>query len=308
MASPSPSISVHTQQNVEVVDDVCRSTMGCAAGDSLSTFLLLTLTGLFAAFVIATILHLNAARSIVDEERDRTVDERDAFARFVDRIADLDADGSGTTAVAANEPLMTMSAAPPDRQLQAVKSAYRETVMSLPHYEEEYDEPIAVNMAAEFGDEVAAAVIDGERLTPPLKSALLQQGRDASDRRRRFVSTLDREAAQLAEAHESLSSVEGTLVELDEEPLLTRTFEELQSTWERLGQLEDRCVEVVEDRQDGLARMDRPYQNGDEGVSLHEYLYRPLSVTYPVLADGATLIDHLRTAQGRVLSALTTRV
>ncbi|MFC6726651.1 hypothetical protein ACFQE1_20230, partial [Halobium palmae] len=49
----------------------------------------------------------------------------------------------------------------PDDGLREVRAAYRDTVMGMAHYDDEYGEPLATNMAAEFSEELAGAVADG---------------------------------------------------------------------------------------------------------------------------------------------------
>lgn len=306
--SPPLGISVHTQRNVGMVDEVCRAGLDCAGGDSVSGLALLVVTGLLAVFVLAAILHLHGARSLLAEERSRTADERDAFDRFTRRIADIDPDGSAPQRVRTDDSLLAVSATAPQQRLDQVKRAYRETVMDVPHYDEEYAEPLSVNMAAEFGDEVATAVVDGDQLTPGLKQALVAKGRDAQQRRNRFIATLDREAEALARADGTLAEVDVDLQRLDETSLLDRSFDELVGVWEDLGGLEDRIEHTIAERQQEVHAESMAYRNGDDPVSLHEYLYRPLPVTHPVLADATDLVDQIRTARHRVVAALTARV
>ncbi|WP_456264523.1 DUF7260 family protein, partial [Aeromonas schubertii] len=56
----------------------------------------------------------------------------------------------------------------PTDGLNDVQQAYRETVMSIAHYDEEYDEPLAQNLAFEVGEELAAAIMTHSQLTPYL--------------------------------------------------------------------------------------------------------------------------------------------
>lgn len=299
------SISVHTNQ-LEAVDEVCDATLGCAQSDLLGQLLVLVLTGLLAVFVLAVIQHVRQARRSVDEERSRTATERDAFTRFARSVSRIEpastaryvrADGTGSTLTASGAP-------PPDRGLQAVQDAYRDTVMAMAHYEEEYDEPLARHMSEEFGEEVATAVTGGEQLTPALKEVLIRRSRSAAADRDRLMARLDDERDALDEASEEFERLAATVDEADERRLRERTYEQLIDEWHRLGETESRLRRLLERRQEQLdpdvdANPDRP--------SLQGYLYAGLSTTYPVLADGSAMGARIKEARSRVLHALTRR-
>jgi len=99
---------------------------------------------------------LAAARRALAVERQRTTDERDALSTFLDRVRDVD--------VVEPTPMQG-----PKRQLQTpqttglatVRDAYVGTVMSVPHYDEEYGDSYGESLEAEFGADVAAALAQG---------------------------------------------------------------------------------------------------------------------------------------------------
>lgn len=73
--------------------------------------------------------------------------ERDAFESFADRVEGL------STAPADVQPFSSVTALP-DRsatETTALRRAYQETVMAVPHYETVYDESLTENVRAEFG-------------------------------------------------------------------------------------------------------------------------------------------------------------
>lgn len=307
-AAPPLSISVHTSQ-LEAVDEVCGAALGCGQSDVFGQLLLLVLSGLLAVFLLAAVQHVRAARSAVAEERSRTATEQHAFDRFARAVSRLDAvapttqvapvEGAGTTVAAAGAP-------PPDRTLVAVREAYEETVMAMPHYVEEYDEPLDRHMRAEFGEEVATAVADGDRFTPALKAVLLQRARHAAADRDRLISRLDDEADELDAAAEELSRLGATIEEAAERPLNGRSYDQLVDEWHRLGEVEARLRRLLDDRQ-GSLDPDADARGPPYRPSLQGYLYAALDSHYPVLADGSVLADRIKTARSRVLHALTRR-
>lgn len=310
MALRSGSISIHANDmQARAVEEVCRAALGCGHADVLFHLLLFFATGLLTLFVVAAIVHLREARAAVSEERSRTAAEHDAFAAFTRRIAALDAKATSAQPTTSAGPVATMTAEtrPPDHSLQRVAEAYRETVMAVPHYDEDYDESLSTNMAAEFGEEVAAAVVGGSRFTPQLKRALVEASHDAKDRRRELLTGLDREAEDLDEAGETFADVDATLESMDDRPLSERSFDDLVSVWRRLGDLEDRCTRCVDRRQERIHEWSMGGPRIADAPTLHEYLYQPLAVTYPILAEGTALVERIHTARSRALGALTRR-
>lgn len=309
MVAASPlSISVHANQ-LDAVEEVCGPALGCAPADVLGELLVLAVTGLVAVFVLAAIQRVSAARAEVAEERSRTATEQDAFARFARQVARLDpsrpapqttrADGMGVAAAVSSH-------SPPDRGLEAVREAYRATVMAMPHYEEEYDESMARHMREEFGGEVATAVSDGPGLTPELRQALMDRAREAAIERDRLMRRLDREAESLDAADDQLASITAELEAAEGSSLDELGFERLVDEWNRLGELESRVSRLLGRRQETLG------SNGLSGrgagqQSLYEYLYADLDTTFPILSDGSVLADRVKGARSRVLAALTAR-
>lgn len=308
MALQSDSISVHAN-DVGLADEVCRAAFQCGTPDALVHLVVFFATGLLTVFVLAAIIHLREARATVSEEQSRTAAEHDAFATFARRIAAIDPGSPAVQPASSSGPTATLTAEPhpPDEALEQVTAAYRETVMAVPHYDEDYDETLATNMAEEFGEEIATAVVSGSQFTQQLKQALMHGSRDAQNRRRELLSGLDREAEDLDEAMDAFGEIDAAIDAVDESPLTDRSFDGLAAIWERLGEIEDRCNRIIDRRQQRIHEWSMSGPRDAAAPTLHEYLYQPLSVTYPILADGTGLADRIRTAQHRVLIALTRR-
>lgn len=219
---------------------------------------------------------LATADRVLERERRETTAERDAFEAFTERLATIEA-GSATTVhshatAAAGRPAAA-------DQMQRVRVAYRETVMSVPHYGEVYGESLAANVAAEFGRDLATGVRADEPipLTQPCKNALRAAAAQATRERRTFLALLDREA-------ESVTSASGELTEMLDNLDTTAVPE-----WHREA-FADRLDRIAHDRQE-LIRTPRSLPN-DDGHSLCDYLYRNEPWTYPVL----TAVTRLREA------------
>lgn len=278
----------------------------CAHPDLLSGAVVLVGLGVLTLVALAVLAHLGEAESVVERERRRTRAERDAFVAFVGRVSDVDVVESRPRGATDGGFVAGPREATDAEGLREVRRAYRETVMSMPHFDAEYGESLPEHMSAEFDREVAAAVTRGPRLTPELREALVRHGRVAAGQREAFLETLECEERSLLEARDAFEGVAEDLSTLNAQPLPDRSFDGLAATWERLGDLESECGDVLERRQRALDG-DRP-SGGRDDLSFAAYVYQPLSVTHPVLAEGATLVDRVRTARSRVMRAMTARV
>ena len=316
-----PVFQVLTMVSTEsaVGADALCSPFGCVSAELLARALLYAGLGALMVFALATLAFIPDARAVLRRERERAGDERDAFARFARRVADLDttaaggfAAGGGGSNVGPGPGVGTLAISgtagrPPDDQVARARRAYRDTVMSVPHYEEEYGESLAENVSAEFGESVAIALEEAEAFTPGLRRTLVDGADTARDRRNSLVRAIEREESTLRSAAGTLSEVESD-VEAADGSTLSLSFEELMDRWGRLYDLEQECERVLEERQEAIQsgygvplRLDGP-------ISLQEYLYDSLPVTHPVLAEATRMLESVRRVQDATSVALSRRV
>lgn len=301
------SVPVHANQ-LDAVDEVCRSSFRCAYGAALDQLVLLLITGVIAVVLFAAALRVREALPAVREERSRTATEQEAFTRFARAVTRLDTTGPtvqlnhGPGAVSA----VSASVGPPHSGTAAVRSAYEGTVMAMDHYQEEYGEPLAVHMRHELGEEVATAVEQNQQLTRPLQQALVTRAREAAADRGRLINRVDHELEALEAAEDELTAVADTVDPPSDVTLSRRSFSELTDEWHRLGEHESRLRRLLSRRQETLdtTATDPP---GNGPPSLQAYLYKPLDTRHPILADATDLAAHVKDVRRRVLRALTRR-
>jgi hypothetical protein len=241
---------------------------------------------------------IDAALDAVADERSTLHDERDALAAFDRRVVELP-----TATVSTGPPLVT-DPQPSGGSLSRLRTAYAETVMGTPHYEAEYGDTVAESLAAEFGDDLAAAVLGGSALTPELRDAVRAATDAARREREEFLDVLNREAESLAAAAEDVETLRTALASIDESQPSDRGFDDLHDLWTTLRELEARADGIGLRRQEVI----RGHRNDLPGVptDLCEYLYHDLSVSYPVLvslADAATELERSRRRVERALAA-----
>lgn len=291
------------------VQQLCHAT-NCGFGDLLVQVVALAWLVALALLAVAALSYVRDAKEAVDEEANRTRAEIQALQRFRRQVTSLDASvpvqqaGPGGGAVG----LGVARTRPPDDRLERVRTAYRETVMAVPHYEEDYGESLRTHLAAEFGEEVAHAVVDGQGFTPQLRQILLRVADEGETRREDLLAALEREHERLGDYEASLARIEATGDDVIDRPLYQQSFADLFAAWFEYEDLEAEADRLLADRQETIHR-DRtgPAVDRDRD-SFHAYLYGDLDVDYPVLAAGATVLQRLRDSRQEVLNALTRRV
>lgn len=158
----------------------------------------------------------------------------------------------------------------------AVRSAYRETVLDVDHYETVYGEPLLENVAAELGSEAAAVLRpdNGVVVTPQAKQVLLTAAEQCLERRETIGTNVEAEQESLESARSQLQclleSLDGTVV----------------PTWYD-RQFESELEALIDSRQ---RHLHRPTASADN-YELCAYLYADEPWQFPVLTAIARLRD-----------------
>jgi hypothetical protein len=247
--------------------------------------------------------YIQTAHDALDKERHRTAAEQQAFAQFHGQLTTIDPDQAQTDgSLTASTTVRTLFGAETKTNGSAseqIRTSYRETVMAVPHYSDEYDESLAENMSAEFGPDLATPVIENDPVTPQLRDGLLNISHHVHKSRAQLVAAIDQEAASLTTAAETLTDIERTLYQLTPPDLESESFDDLYEKRRTLLEFEERCETLAQERQRELHDRDPLDLRATEAV-IQEYLYQSLSITYPVLADVTDLVEDLRQVRQRV--------
>ncbi|WP_049935643.1 DUF7260 family protein [Haloplanus natans] len=227
---------------------------------------------------------IGTALDRVADERAEVEAERDAFAAFVARVETCPA--RSEPSVTAPDPtarLRTTGLGADVNRTARLRRAYRETVMAVDHYDAVYGESLPVNVASEFGVDVATALCQTVPFTSALKGTLSDAATTAQAERERFDEILRRERRSLADAESALDDVVTAIRRRS-------TDHPDDATTPSLAELERRCDRIGTERQRAVQRQRRFSREGD---ALYEYLYGDQSWTYPVLSAVATLGEDL---------------
>ena len=266
---------------------------------------------------LAAFLAFAYVREAVDadqRERRRVLAERDAFEGFADRVADLDPAPTGSTAPGFDGSMAAVRtvdrAGGDDVRLRRVLAAYRDTVMSVPHYREEYDETIPESLAAELGPDTAAALASNGTLSAASQSALVRRSRRAAEARSSLADGIDEEIETLRAFESDLSCVDRRRRRLLEhlDGVSGPGTDAALDVWERLDELEGECDEIAAERQETIAdppMTPDPATDSGEDRAFYEYLYEPTDgPRYPVLTQVSELAERIRDDRDRVARRL----
>lgn len=248
---------------------------------------------------VTPLCQLRRTHEVVRVERRRTADERAAFTAFRSRVDAIPATAAArtTSQPIGTQPAIGHGTPRMGTELLAVRDAYQSTVMSVPHYDEEYNDTYAASLAAEFGPELAAALTRESALHEHVRRSVLDQTTTAIETRDEFETVLEREQASVRAAGEELRSLDDSVASLGETAVDRLDFGGLDAHRARLEVLERRCDEVATTRQQERVAVERSMHFDGETDDVQTYLYQDLPVTYPVLAAVAAVgrqIDAVR--------------
>lgn len=254
------------------------------------------------AAVLAFLGYLREVRTAIEDEKRTLAVERDAFEGFADAVESIPV---------ASEPIPAGSALPSgenagQKRLKQVRDRYRETVMSVSHYDEEYGENLFEHMSEELSPEAAIAVVDGAGLSAQLKELLIVQAQLAAHSREELLDTIDTECQSVRSAVSSLRSADSALEETAEESLRERSFSELMAAEQELSQTMNAVDETIQDRQADIQQIERRSPAVDR-PTFHRYLYRGLEPTFPVLDALLDRYETIRDRRRTVIRAITRR-
>lgn len=228
---------------------------------------------------------LASADERLEYERGVTTAELDAFEAFTERLETIDAlETTAASGLTTPTAVRGSRGGRPGRPggadgMERVRTAYRETVMDVDHYDAVYGESFDAHIAGEFGTDVAAVVRSDTSmgLTRPVKNTIVEAANRAIRERRSFGETLAEEAASIERAHTALTDRIGALD--------TTSVPD----WHREA-FTEQLDRIAEERQNTL----RSHQSCSrlDAHSLCGYLYKSEPWNYPVL----TAVGRLREA------------
>lgn len=246
----------------------------------------------------------DAAAARLVRERRRTRDELHALDAFVDELRSIPAESVSTDAGMATTTAATTPATGTRGGLRAVRDAYEETVMAVPHYAAEYGDTYGESVGEELGPDLETALVERSAFDAGCKRAVLSAATSAQRPREALIEALDAEADDLETARESLLAISEEVTDVADATGAERGFGTLDAYRARLSVLEEHCDGVAADRQATLRQQRRNLRMPVAGPDLPTYAYQLLDVDYPVLAAVTAVLEEIESARAVVERAM----
>lgn len=223
--------------------------------------------------------------------------ECEALKEFHHRVS------NATPSMPKRQPRATTMQARSLQKKETILDTYRDTFMSLSHYQDDYGESALENLREEFGEEVAALV---DRRSLLAYDAAAHGAQIGISNRQTMMHRLeieqeqiDRIRRELASVHRKVNRISVKISEGDAE-LLSGSGNRLEPTTDlaRLEEWESNCDRLIAKRQKCLLAHDGELSNYE--FTLVRFLYQSLDVDFPVLASIAELCDRIRSTRDAV--------
>lgn len=290
--------------NEGLLSTVEKSSQAMGVNVDMQAIVFIAVLALIPISVLGVLAYMSAAKDEVETEIREVKHERDGFRAFRTRIESLPATTEATVGRSNSLQILDTRDAP----ISLIRSAFEETVLTLPHYREAYGDDVDTNLALELDPELVAGLHHQVALTPVLKRTLRVEAREATANREGLLAELRAERNALNRVESDVDGVLSELRSMNRRPLKRKDFAQLRSDHVRLVDLRDELRSISEERQTQIHRMHRKFRLSFDEPTLQEYLYQGRDVTYPILATLVRLDRMIEGARSNIVRAVTKRV
>lgn len=233
-----------------------------------------------------------SALRVIRTEQEQVEQEQASFTDFAEEIRSFSPGGQSAMGTNAH----SVNTANGNRVLRRVRDLYRETVMSTPGFDSAYGESFEEHVSREFGEDVAALLLEGHTLTEPGKQVLIQQAEQSASHRELLLDGLLVEERSLEQATSTLESVRDTLEFAERADFSTLSLSQLATLDTELESCRNECLDLLQSRQEQIHTVNRR-MHGPSKTLTQEYLYSDLPMSFPALSavlECLRAIDRLR--------------
>lgn len=243
---------------------------------------------------------LEAALSELRRERRRTDDELEAFKAFEDRVRGISPEENAFESRQA----VGVSASVETTGLDQVRHAYESTVMSAPHYFEEYDDGYVGSLIEEFSPDLAAALTDGTEFNERCKRTLLSSISNSQSARESLLEVIDSERKSVSESKSDLVPLLEECSEIESMRFENMRFGTLDAYRARLEVIDEHCDRIAGRRQNEIFDQRRIRWLPSDVTDVTMYFYQDLDFEYPVISLVADLADSIAAIRMRIERAM----
>jgi predicted nuclease with TOPRIM domain len=247
---------------------------------------------------------IDSARRELQDELERTEQEKAAFESFLSQIKRMDTKAShpasripadtssstGTTILPSSHKVLQEQ---PDCS-DTVREAYEQTVMSLSFFDDEYGESYEEAIHQEFGPDIATVLFGNGNFTQTMKKMLVAHVNEAQRKREDFIQSCEHELSSVNTAESKLRSILDQLQTYQGMSFQKKKLDTLHSVESKITTLEKRCDQVATERQSNIQRYRVKYSLTPDDCDLPAYLYKSIECDYPVLYLCSKIGDNIK--------------
>ena len=224
---------------------------------------------------------IESAKETVQIEQRRVTDEIEAYEQFATKLTTMSKTSPSHATSGAFDSTTEAGLIP---ETSSIKNLFEETVMSVPHYEEDYDESFTEHIAAEFTPEIALLLNETDWLTEQHTSVLDSYIHTAITERKDLAQTLEVEYDSVDHLGSQVHKRSQQVLEISHREFNCMDFGALEAHWRRLETITTKCDSIAADRLELIDSPTRAVGRSNSDISLNSYLYEDLAYDYPILA------------------------
>ena len=222
---------------------------------------------------------ISAAVNSLITEHSQVVKEIDAFKRFENIVSKTNVESNTVNSANTIDQQISM-----ENKCKKICAAYKKTVMSVSHYENEYNDTYISSIEEEFGTDIAIALTQTSCFTHITKTSLLSSINNNINERENLLDAILLEKESIVSFHKRIQNLCENIESLSNQNLESLDFGALDAYWTQTNTLFKKCDRMASERQEKIQHVQTKIFNNDSGLDIHEYFYQSLSTSYPVLA------------------------
>lgn len=226
--------------------------------------------------------------------------EIQAFKQFENKVSNINPDFGTTNSISG---LGHQKEVTEDRCMK-VRTAYKETVMSVPHYDNEYNDTYPLSLKEEFGSDVAVALTKSMNFTSITKSALLDSIKEAINEREKLRDVVGTEKKSLTTSHDSLTDIAKNTDDISNTELNKLDFGTLDAYRKQITILFENINHIAAKRQEKIQNIQNKMSDSTTDTNIHKYFYQNLSANYPILVVIGSLGRRLNKIKENIHTAI----
>lgn len=218
------------------------------------------------------------ARRLLDTEKEKLESEAQAFREFLTQVQSI-ANGPSPTTPIQKQDLLTNNR---NKLIQnSILEAYSKTVMAVPHFEEDYAESMAQNIASEFSADLATILVGDDPVPHTVIPSLMAHSRTAIHHREEFLQILEQEDQSICQIFEVLEQLSTDINRSEPaSPAKSELFE--TGCLSGISNIDTTCQSLLTKRQQEIHSINKRHSQ-QPSPFVQQYLYQELDVTFPVL-------------------------